>query len=110
LSRSFSADPATDKLWLEADHSHISRDGSDASRLAFGVVDKFGAPRLFGQGSVTFSIEGPGFVVGDNPFDLTESGGMGAVWIKAEHGISGRIRVHAKTFKIGSSFVELLAR
>lgn len=110
FSRSFSADPTTDKLWLQADDLQIAGDASDATRLAFGVVDKFGAPRLFAQGSVTFSLEGPGVIVGDNPFDLTETGGMGSVWIKAKYGSSGRIRVHAEKSGIGGSFAEIFAR
>jgi beta-galactosidase len=108
LSRSFSADSAADKLWLQADDAQIARDESDATRIAFGVTDKFGAPRLFAQGPVTFSVEGPGVLVGDNPFDLTETGGMGALWLKAKKGGSGLIRIHAQKAGIGAAYIQIL--
>ncbi|HEY6991057.1 MAG TPA: glycoside hydrolase family 2 TIM barrel-domain containing protein [Bryobacteraceae bacterium] len=107
LSRSFSADPASDRLLLQADDSEIRNDGSDATRLVFRVVDKFGAPRLFAGGSVTFAVQGPGVIVGDNPFDLAASGGVGAVWIKAKPGSRGPIRISAQHSSLGSRSVEI---
>ncbi|HEY3456141.1 MAG TPA: glycoside hydrolase family 2 TIM barrel-domain containing protein [Bryobacteraceae bacterium] len=107
LSRSFSADPASDRLLLQADDSEIWNDGSDATRLVFRVVDKFGAPRLFAGGSVAFAIHGPGVIVGDNPFELAASGGVGAVWIKAKPGSRGRIRISAHHSSLGSRTVEI---
>jgi len=50
LSRSLSSNPAHDKLWLEADDAELCGEGSDTTRLAFGVVDKHGAPRPFAGG------------------------------------------------------------
>ena len=83
LSRSFSSDRTRDRLWLQADDKELAGNGSDATRLAFGVVDKFGAPRPFADGEVHMQIQGPGTIVGDNPFQLADSGGVGAVWIQA---------------------------
>jgi beta-galactosidase len=110
LSRSFSADPADDRLLLAADDSEIFNDGSDATRLIFRVVDKFGAPRLFAAGTVTLTIEGPGVIVGDNPFELAGSGGVGAVWIKAEPASRGRIRISARHSSLGSRSLEINVR
>ncbi len=107
LSRSFSADPAGDQLQFEADDTEIVNDGSDATRLVFRVVDKFGAPRLFGGGAVALAMEGPGVIVGDNPFDLTESGGAGAVWVKAKPGSRGRIRISARHRSLGTRTEEI---
>ena len=107
LSRSFSADPSLDQFMLQADDPSIVGDGSDATRLVFGVVDKFGAPRLFGGGSVTFSLDGPGILVGDNPSQLAESGGVAAVWIKAKPRSQGRIRVSAEHGSLGKKFVDI---
>jgi beta-galactosidase len=84
LSRSFSSDPGQDQFVLHADDAAIAGDGVDATRVAFQVTDKYGAPRLLGSGNVTFELTGPGVLVGDNPFSLTESGGAGAVWIKSQ--------------------------
>ncbi len=103
LSRSFSADTALDQLLLRADDSELLGDGSDASRLVFRVTDKFGVPRPFAGGAVTFSVDGPGVIVGDNPFQLTEAGGAGAVWVKTHPASAGRINVQASHPWLGIS-------
>uniref|UniRef100_A0A7V5CT83 Glycoside hydrolase family 2 protein n=1 Tax=Acidobacterium capsulatum TaxID=33075 RepID=A0A7V5CT83_9BACT len=95
LSRSFSSDSQHDKLWLEADAAELFGDGSDSARLAFGVVDQYGAPRAFAGGTVKLEIEGPGEIAGDNPFDLSANGGMGAVWIRTLPGQHGAVRIRA---------------
>lgn len=95
LSRSFSSDPAKDRLWFEAEATELHGDGSDSTRLAFGVVDKYGAPRPFAGGKVSLMIDGPGRIVGDHPFDLEAGGGMGAVWIHTLPNSHGIIRVRA---------------
>lgn len=68
VSRSFSSDSTSDKLWLHTDDQVLLADGEDSARIVFGVVDKFGNPRLHGGGSVHLSLAGPGSIVGDNPF------------------------------------------
>jgi beta-galactosidase len=100
LSRSFSSDARYDRLWFEADDAELRGDGSDTTRLAFGVVDKYGAPRAFAGGTVRLTIDGPGQIVGDNPFDLDASGGMGAVWIRTVAGKHGVIHVRAEHTKL----------
>jgi len=109
FSRSFSADASADRLLLRADDQDILGDGSDATRLLFQIIDKFGAPRLFAGGLVTLSIEGPGVIVGDNPFNLADAGGAGAVWIKARPKSTGRIRIHAQHSQLGTKFVDIQA-
>jgi beta-galactosidase len=110
LSRSFSADNSGDRLWLHADDTELSADGSDATRLAFGAVDKFGVARPFVEGKVSFQIEGPGVIIGDNPFELAESGGLGAVWIKTVSARAGRINIEATHASLGSTSVEIQVR
>jgi beta-galactosidase len=107
LTRSFSADKTEDQLLLHADDSELVADGSDATRLVFRVADQFGAPRAFGVGEVSFVIEGPGLIVGDNPFRLGDSGGAGAVWIRTLPGRTGVIRVTAKHSWLGNKSVEV---
>lgn len=109
LSRSFSSDASKDQFLLDADDSAISGDGVDATRLVFRVVDKFGAPRLFAGGDVTFELTGPGILLGDNPFSLTESGGTGAVWIKTHPESSGRIAVKVTHSTLGARVVLIQA-
>ena len=105
LSRSFSADAGKDQFMVTVDDPAIVGDGVDATRLVFQVVDKFGAPRLLAGGDVTFELTGPGVLVGDNSFSLTESGGAGAIWIKASSASSGRIVLKATHSTLGSKSV-----
>ena len=110
LSRSFSSDRTRDRLWLQADDKELAGNGSDATRLAFGVVDKFGALRPFADGEVHMQIQGPGTIVGDNPFQLADSGGVGAVWIQAAARGAGKIRVEAHHGELGTRSVEIHIR
>ena len=105
LSRSFSADATKDVFLFTADDEAIAGDGIDATRLIFRVADKYGAPRLFAGGIVKFAIEGPGVLVGDNPFSLEESGGAGAVWIKTQPAASGTISVKATHSMLGAKSI-----
>ncbi|HEY3863232.1 MAG TPA: glycoside hydrolase family 2 TIM barrel-domain containing protein [Verrucomicrobiae bacterium] len=107
LSRSFSSDPAHDQFFLQADDEGLTGDGADATRLVFGQVDKFGAARAFASGTVSFQIGGPGQIVGDNPFALAGSGGMGAVWIRTLASQYGRIRVAATHSFFGGKTVKI---
>jgi beta-galactosidase len=107
LSRSFSSDATQDRFFLEADDPELLDDGADATRLAFKVVDKFGAERAFAGGQVAFELTGPGVLVGDNPFSLVDSGGVGAIWIKTLPRRSGRITVKATHSFLGARTVEI---
>ena len=107
LSRSYSSDPSLDRFVLIADDDKITGDGTDAVRVVLEVVDKFGSPRLLAGGDVTFELEGPGEMVGDNPFRLADSGGVGAVWVKAKPTSSGRITLTATHSFYGTESVTI---
>lgn len=107
ISRSFSSDPSSDRFWLHADDSGLIADGSDMTRLAFAVVDRFGAPRAYAGGAVSLEIRGPGIIVGDNPFALAENGGAGAVWIRTIAGQPGTIRIEATHSALGKGVAEI---
>lgn len=110
LSRSFSSDQAADQFLLSADDKELAGDGSDATRLVFQVADRFGAPRPLAGGEVKLEISGPGTIVGDNPFQLAESGGVGAVWIRTLAKRSGRIVVTATHSSLGRKSVSITVR
>jgi beta-galactosidase len=110
LSRSFSADRTHDQFALEADDAELIGDGVDATRLVFKVVDKFGANRAFAGGNVSFEVAGPGVIIGDNPFALADSGGIGAVWIKTNPNSSGHIAITARHSELGAKSVKLRVR
>lgn len=101
-SRPFSTDNSADELWLHADDIELQGDGSDATRLAFGAVDKFGGAPIR-RGDASFETEGPGEIVGDNPFHLAARGGIGAVWVRTISGRTGRIKVEAKHARLGGA-------
>jgi beta-galactosidase len=107
LSKSFSSDTTQNKFFLKADDTELIGDGSDATRLEFKVVDKFGEARFLPGGKVTFEIKGPGIIVGDNPFLLDESGGVGAIWIRTTPNSSGLITLSAAHSFLGARFIEI---
>lgn len=102
LSRTFSSDASHDQFWMAIDDRELIGDGADATRLAFKVVDKYGANRAFAGGDVSFEISGPGVVVGDNPFKLADSGGVGAIWIRTKPNSAGQIIVRARHSTLGT--------
>lgn len=50
---------------------------------------------------------GPGTIVGDNPFELGQNGGVGAVWIKTLPGHTGTIHVRASHTVLGAGSVAI---
>jgi beta-galactosidase len=107
VSRSFSADRGADRLWLRADDDELQGDGVDATRVAFGVEDKFGALRALASGDVELTIEGPGEMVGDRSFRMEDSGGAAAVWVRANAGGTGTVRLTARHSALGAKTVEI---
>lgn len=110
LSRSFSADRSLDRLWLQADDSELEADGSDCTRLAFGAVDRLGTPRATAEGGVLLRADGPAAIVGDNPFELSGAGGLGAVYVRTIAGKTGTVRVSAEHERLGRASVQLQVR
>ena len=49
-------------------------------------------------------LEGPGEIIGENPFSL--AGGVGAVWIRSKEA-AGVIRLHARHQYLGEKTVEI---
>jgi len=107
LSKSYSSDMKQDQLLLKADDTTLIGDGSDATRLLFKVADKFGAQRALAGGIITFELVGPGVLVGDNPFALADSGGVGALWVKTMPQRSGLIKVKGTHSSLGTKSVEI---
>lgn len=104
FARSFSADHRHDRLLVEADDSSIAADGSDATRVVFWAVDRYGAPRPYVTDSVTLALTGPALLVGDNPFDFA-IGGVGAVWIRSLPGNTGKAVLTAGHPRLGRGTV-----
>jgi beta-galactosidase len=78
-----SSDPAGFHLVMAADDAQIANDGADVTRVVFRAVDRFGTQVRYTTGDVQLRVEGPGTLIGDNPFPLGEYGGLGAVWVRS---------------------------
>lgn len=107
ISRSMSATGVDRRFVVEADDDELLGDGIDATRVVFGVTDEFGNPRPFATGAISLSIDGPGEVLGENPFAL--AGGVGAVWIRSKEE-PGTIRLRAEHSVLGAKILEILVR
>jgi beta-galactosidase len=110
LSKSFSSDTAQDQFFLQTDNTELLNDGIDATRLFFGVTDKFDAPRAFAGGRVSFQIEGAATIVGDNPFQLADAGGLAAVWLNPIQNSSGRVTIIGTHSILGTKSVKINLR
>ncbi len=110
VSRRFSGDRGADRLWLRADDEELMADGVDATRVTFGVEDKFGALRAFAAGEVALSVDGPGEIVGDRSFQMEDCGGAAAVWVRSVAGRAGVVRVEALHSLLGIKRVEIRVR
>jgi beta-galactosidase len=106
-SRLLAADHAGDHLSAHADDKAIAGDGVDATRVVLRAVDRYGAPRPYVTGNVTFAITGPHVLIGDDPFDLTRTGGAGAIWIRSRPRSSGTVTVRASHPTLGQAEVTI---
>jgi beta-galactosidase len=95
------------QLHVEPDDTELNGDGIDATRVVLRVTDEYGAVRPFANTAIQLQIEGPGTIVGDNPFALF--GGVGAIWIKAKEA-GGAIRFTAKHPVLGSKSIDIQVR
>jgi beta-galactosidase len=109
-SRSFAADSSGDRLMLTADDTEIDGDGVDTTRLAFRALDRYGNPRPYAGGQVTFQLAGPAVLMSDNPFDLASAGGAGAVWIRSLPGSPGTVTLTASHPTLGTTAARIQVR
>ena len=136
LSRTFASDPAGDHLELLVDDTELVADGSDTTRVAFRVVDRYGAQRPYPTGDVTVSVDGPAIWLGQVlTFDLAASqflvqpgqqteisltltnggfpfeanGGVGGVYIRTLPGQPGEITVRVSHPTLGSAAARITA-
>jgi beta-galactosidase len=89
-----SAHGIPEKLALQADDTELMADGADMTRLAFKITDRYGNRLPYATQVISFEIEGPGELIGENPFALV--GGQAALYVKAKHE-PGIVRVRATT-------------
>jgi beta-galactosidase len=104
ISKSMSGSGVDRKIVVAADEGELVADGADTTRVVVRVTDEFGAPRPFANDPISFTLEGPARLIGDNPFSLV--GGVCAVWVRAEL-TPGTVRLTAKHPRLGSQTVTI---
>jgi beta-galactosidase len=104
IERKMSAKGVDRQLLVEPDDRELIGDGIDMTRVVLKVGDEFGNVRPFSNAAITLSLQGPGEIIGDNPFALF--GGVGAVWIKTRPG-AGLISLKATHETLGSKTVSI---
>jgi len=103
-SRTLPGNDADRELHVEPDDWELVGDGIDMTRVVLRVTNEHGGRRPFATGAISLSIEGPGEIVGENPFAL--AGGVGAVWVKTK-AAGGVIRLHARHPYLGTRTVSI---
>jgi beta-galactosidase len=95
-----SSNPATDRLGIDLEDARITGDGSDATRVTFRALDSYGNQRPYVAGNVSVSVRGPVVLVGQNPFEFAEYGGVGGFFLRSEAGKTGtaHVTVHHDTY------------
>ena len=106
-AKTYSGRGADAKLAIEPDDTELVGDGCDATRVVLRVTDEYGGPRQFSSGVVSLDLDGPGEIVGENPYALV--GGSGAVWVKTKEG-AGTIRLTARHPVLGEKTVAIRVR
>ncbi len=104
ITRTLSGAGVDRQFHVEPDDKELVGDGTDATRVVLRVTEEFGGARPFATGAIAMTIEGPGEIIGENPFALF--GGVGAVWVRAKEG-AGVIRLMAKHPVLGAKTVEI---
>jgi beta-galactosidase len=104
ITKKMSGLGADKQLLVEPDDAELNGDGLDMTRVVLRVTDEYGAARPFANAAVALKIEGPGEIVGENPFALF--GGVGAVWVRTKE-IAGVISLTATHPVLGAKTVEI---
>ncbi len=102
ISKTYSGKGIDQEFKLLPDETKLVADGADAVRVVLRVNDEFGQVRPFAADAIELTLEGPGEIIGDNPFSLI--GGTGAVWVRVKEE-PGTIRLRGKHPVLGEQTV-----
>jgi beta-galactosidase len=105
ITKHYSGKGIDQKFALRPDDRTLIGDGADTTRVVLRVTDEFDAIRPFANDAITLQVEGPGEIIGDNPFALV--GGTGAVWIRAKEE-PGTVRLTAIHPQLGKQQIEIV--
>lgn len=80
ITKMMSGRGADRQLLVEPDDQELIGDGIDCTRVVLRLTDQYSAVRPLANAAIALSVDGPGEIIGENPFSLF--GGVGAVWMK----------------------------
>jgi len=103
ITRMLSGSGVDRKFLLLPDDRELVADGADTMRVVLRITDEFGAVRTYANDPITFTLDGPAILIGDNPFSLI--GGTGAVWIRSKEQ-PGVVRLTATHPRLGKQSAE----
>src|SRR3984885_1513976 len=104
IVRRYSGKGIDQQFSVSPDDTRLEADGADTTRVVLRVTDEFGAIRSLANDAIRLEIEGPGEIIGDNPFALV--GGTGAVWLRAKEEAGGAWLTATHPF-LGKRIVEI---
>jgi len=104
ISKNYSGRGIDAQLLVEPDDRELLGDGQDVTRVVLRAVDEYGNIQQFSSGAVQLTIEGPGEIVGENPFGLVA--GAGAIWIRTKQG-AGTVTLNARHQYLGTREIRL---
>ena len=104
IEKKYSSKGIDQQFLVIPDDTTLFADGADATRVVLKVADEFGNLLRYATGAISFLIEGPGEIIGDNPFSLM--GGCGAVWVRAGQK-PGIVRLKAIHTALGTREVQI---
>lgn len=81
IEKKYSSKGVEQQFLVLPDDATLFADGADATRVVLKVADEFGNLLRYATAAISFTIEGPAEIIGDNPFSLM--GGCGAIWLRA---------------------------
>jgi len=96
---------AATRLALVADDSAIKADGADMTRVVVKALDSNNQVVPTNNAAVTFTLTGPGAVVGESPLAL--EAGTGAVYLKSALGQTGTLALTASAPGLSSASVNV---
>jgi beta-galactosidase len=104
IEQMISANGIPDRLLLSVDDPELIADGADMTRLIFKITDQYGNRLPYATQIVSFEIDGPAQLIGENPFALV--GGQAALYIKAGHE-PGTVTVRASTPRLAPAEITI---
>jgi len=103
ISKRYSARGIDQQFVVTPDDIKLIANGADATRVVLRVTDEFGALRSLANDAILLQVQGPAYLIGENPFALV--GGTGAVWLRTKEE-AGTVRLTAVHPFLGERHVD----